>query len=125
MRRQALTQGHAQAISEETYEDVRLNPPLAMVPDGAQVQVALERFEGRFDFGQLHILFPQRTSRVAGAKAAQEVMAIARLGLAQLVLQQREGKRVAVHRLARRRERNGDEGPGLARGLVRGTELVQ
>jgi hypothetical protein len=80
---------------------VRLDAQLDVVADGSQVQVTFERFEGGLDFGQLHIQLPKRARLVASAKATQQVMSVALLGLLEFVFQQLELKGVPVDRLTR------------------------
>src|SRR5207249_211710 len=93
--------------------------------DGAQLQVALEGFESRLDLAQLHVALPQRPGLVAGTKAAQQIMAIALLGLLELVLEQLKLEGVAMDGLARLGQGDSHKAPGLAGLLVRGAQLVQ
>ena len=57
-RKQTGSQGHVQAVSHKGHKDVRLNPMLALVIDGAQHQVVLEVLKGRFDFDQPDVELP-------------------------------------------------------------------
>src|SRR2546425_10991567 len=75
------------AVGQKTDQNVRLNAQLDVVADRAQWQVTLERFEGRLDLAQLHVAFPERPCLVASAKATQQVMAVALLGLLEFVLE--------------------------------------
>jgi serine protease Do len=74
---------------------------------------------------RLHVAFPQRSSLVARAKAAQQIMTVALLGGFEFVLEQFEFERVATDGLAGRRHGELDKAPGLAGFLVRGPQLVQ
>src|SRR2546425_10572901 len=104
---------------------MRLNAQLDVVADRAQLQVTLERFESRFDLAQLHVSYPERPCLVAGIKAAQQVMAVALLGILEFVLEQLELEGVAIDGLARLGQGDFHKPPGLAGLLVRGAQLVQ
>ena len=50
---------HVQAVGHEGDKDMRLDPTLELVENGAQRQVVLQVFKGRFDFDEQDIKLPQ------------------------------------------------------------------
>ena len=48
-RTQPGSQGHVQAVGHEGDKDMRLDPTLELVKNGAQRQVVLQVLKGRFD----------------------------------------------------------------------------
>ena len=74
---QAGSQGDMQAISQESDEDMGLDPVLALMVDGTQVQVVLDGFEGSFDFGKLDVEAPQLGGVASAEIGAQQVAAFA------------------------------------------------
>jgi hypothetical protein len=52
-RTQPGSQGHVQAVGHEGDKDMRLDPTLELVKNGAQRQVVLQVLKGRFDFTRL------------------------------------------------------------------------
>jgi len=64
---QAGAEGDVKAIGEEGDKDAGLDAGLALVVDGAQIQVVLEIFESRFDFSELDVKVP-KFGRVLGGR---------------------------------------------------------
>src|SRR5262245_15096794 len=70
-------QGLAQHVSQEADQQVRLDPPGLLVPDGPQAQVALLDPEGGLRVGEVHVRPPQLLGVPVGHVTPQQVAALA------------------------------------------------
>src|SRR5437016_4709940 len=77
--------------------------------EGANLQIGFEAAEGGFNLGQLHIEFPELFWIVSVEIGAQQIMAIARLGLLKLLFVQTKREGLARDRFARFRQTQLDE----------------
>jgi len=122
---QPFAQRDLQAIGQKAHQNVRLNARLDVVADRAQAQVAFQGLEDAFDLAQLQVAFPERSGLLAGAKGAQQGVAVACLSLLQFIFEQFKFEGAGVHRRARFGQGDLHEAPRAAGGFVRGAELVQ
>ena len=69
--------GDVQAVGDESDEDVRLNPGLALVEDRLEGEVVLEFLERLLDLGETRVVSPQSGGVFVGQIGAQQIAALA------------------------------------------------
>ena len=79
-----LLEGLPEDVGQEADQDVRVHPIRALVPDGAETQLALLDAEGRLGIGELDVRLPEGLGRPVRDVDAEDVTALApRVGLGQ------------------------------------------
>jgi len=74
---QVLSEGDREAVGEKGDKEVSFDAVGAVMPDGADGQIAFEGAEGFFDEDQLHVVAPQGVGLFVGQVGAQQVAAFA------------------------------------------------
>jgi len=59
MSLETLLERHHQAVGKECDEDVCLDSVFQLMMNGANSEIALERFEHGLDLGELNVAFPE------------------------------------------------------------------
>ena len=96
---------------------------LELVEDGPDGKMVLELLERLLDFGELHVMAPQRGGVFTGHVGAQQVAALAAKHLAQLLATQAVGEPVGGELFVGVRDLDLDEQPSPTGVFLRRTEL--
>ena len=107
-RPQTGPQMDVQAVGQKGDKDVRFHSPLQLMENGAQAQVVLEVFEGRFHLRELNVKLPQLLRFLRAQVAAQQIPPLPLAHLAQLVRAQLERDIGRANFLSLLRGLNGD-----------------
>jgi hypothetical protein len=89
---EAARESDLHAVGQESDEDVSFDPPLVLVEDRTDCEVAFEIAEGLFDGDELDVILPELGWIIVGEIGAQEITAFTPPDLSQLVAIEREGE---------------------------------